>query len=162
MSFGGEGCSRIQTIEEKNKRSKSQKDKIYNGIRWGFLKIGYQDIQKKIVLQFDLDGNLIKKWNSIIEIKDSMSHLQKPHISACCRGLRKTHGGFIWKYESLSDINEYQNKKLKNNKPNGNISRDKKMADSFGLDLETFIKYRIEKGPHFKWSKFLETKKVVQ
>ena len=47
--------------------------------------------------QYDLEGNLIKTWNTMGEIKRELgiSHCM---ISDCCRGIQKTSGGFIWKY----------------------------------------------------------------
>ncbi|MBE6156988.1 MAG: hypothetical protein E7161_04530 [Firmicutes bacterium] len=49
----------------------------------------------KCVLQYDLRGNFIKKWNSV---KMPATELKINHIDACCRGERKTAGGYIWKY----------------------------------------------------------------
>jgi hypothetical protein len=49
----------------------------------------------KMVLQYDLDNNLVKKWGSISEAE---KELKLSHISAVCNGRGKTAGGFIWKY----------------------------------------------------------------
>lgn len=49
----------------------------------------------KRVAQYDLQGNFIREWESMKSAKDIAS-LQ--NISACCRGVKKTAGGFIWKY----------------------------------------------------------------
>lgn len=51
----------------------------------------------KKVNQYDLEGNFIKTWNTMGEIKRELgiSHCM---ISDCCRGKQKTSGGFIWKY----------------------------------------------------------------
>jgi group I intron endonuclease len=49
------------------------------------------------VLQFDKDGNFIKKYDSLKETV--MFGFQYQHISACCRGKRKSAGGYVWKYE---------------------------------------------------------------
>ena len=49
------------------------------------------------VSQLSLDGELIKEWDSITE---AMKELKINNISACCRGLRKKAGGFIWKYSN--------------------------------------------------------------
>ena len=51
----------------------------------------------KPVLQFDLNGNLIKEWKSINEC--GRNGFKKSDICKCCRGERKTHRGFIWKYK---------------------------------------------------------------
>lgn len=58
---------------------------------------------RKGVLKFDLQGNFIKQYDSISE---AVSTEDIRHIGACCRGKRKTAGGFIWKYAN----NEEQEK----------------------------------------------------
>lgn len=52
---------------------------------------------EKSVAQYCLSGELICVFNNITEaeLKTGVSH---SHISSCCRGDRKTAGGFIWKY----------------------------------------------------------------
>lgn len=55
-------------------------------------------VQSRAVLMFDLEGNLIREYNSIINAaKDN--NICKVAISHCCRGLTKTSGGYIWKYK---------------------------------------------------------------
>ena len=53
----------------------------------------------KAVLQYDINQNFIKEYNSIQEasIKTNVSY---SGISACCNGLQKTSGGYIWKYRN--------------------------------------------------------------
>lgn len=51
--------------------------------------------------QYDLDGNFIKTWNSIIEASSqfkNVSNHPQCNISGVLRGLRKTAFGYIWKY----------------------------------------------------------------
>lgn len=50
------------------------------------------------VLQYSLKGILIKVWDSLMDVQRELG-LYNSHISACCRGKRKTHGGFSWRYE---------------------------------------------------------------
>lgn len=60
------------------------------------------DISKK-VSQYTLDGELIKVWDSLMEC--SRNGFQLGCVSGCCRGIRKTHKGFIWKYyEEQKDV----------------------------------------------------------
>jgi len=49
------------------------------------------------VVQMDLDGNVIKVWK---RIKEASTHLNIPssNIVHCCKGNRKTSGGFKWAY----------------------------------------------------------------
>jgi hypothetical protein len=49
---------------------------------------------KKVVLQYDLCGNLIKEWSSLSEIDLNISN-----IANCCRGIAKSAGGYIWRYK---------------------------------------------------------------
>ena len=52
----------------------------------------------KPVLQYDLEGNLIKEWPSASEIKRQLGY-HNSKISECCLGKRKTAYGFIWKFK---------------------------------------------------------------
>ena len=63
----------------------------------------------KSVLQFDLEGNFIREWPSLMEIKRQLD-FNITNISACCRGIVRKSGngceyithkvnGYIWKYK---------------------------------------------------------------
>ena len=54
----------------------------------------------KPVIQKDLNGNFIKRWNSIIEAGKTLN-INRANITSCCKknGTYKTVGGFIWEYE---------------------------------------------------------------
>ena len=54
--------------------------------------------QSKIVLQYSLDGTFIKEWKSMMDIQRNLGFNQS-HISECCRNIRKTAYGYIWKYK---------------------------------------------------------------
>lgn len=49
------------------------------------------------VLQYDKNNNFIKKWENIKEAQDK---LQIFHVGDCCKGIRKSAGGYIWKYDN--------------------------------------------------------------
>lgn len=53
----------------------------------------------KKVNQYDLDGNFIKQWESLMEAERYLK-IKKSHvgISACCKGKIKTSYGYRWKY----------------------------------------------------------------
>ena len=43
-----------------------------------------------------ITGEIIKTWESVGEC--SRNGLNKGHVSACCRGVKFSYNGFIWKY----------------------------------------------------------------
>ena len=52
----------------------------------------------KPVLQFDLFGNFIKRWDCSLDAADELK-TKVNLIRSCCAGGQKTHKNFIWKYE---------------------------------------------------------------
>jgi hypothetical protein len=60
----------------------------------------------KKVLQMDLDGNVVKEWNSMTDASKTLK-INLSCISMCCKGTRKKAGGFAWKYsECRGDSND--------------------------------------------------------
>lgn len=51
----------------------------------------------KKINQYDLNGNLIKTWDKVLDITNTMK-ISKQSISYCCKGKTKTAGGYIWRY----------------------------------------------------------------
>lgn len=51
----------------------------------------------KQVIQSDLQGNIIKKWNSIMEIERTIG-IDKSSISKCCNGKIKSSHKFLWTF----------------------------------------------------------------
>ena len=70
--------------ETKRKISEANKGKVYAPI--------------KAVLQFSKDGELIAEYSSIHEAERNTG-CNNSHISSCCKGNRKSTGGYIWKYK---------------------------------------------------------------
>ncbi len=59
------------------------------------------------VNQYDLQGNFIKRWNSITDfLKENNLNLKNSNITTCCKGKRKNAYGFIWKYADEDCKNE--------------------------------------------------------
>lgn len=54
------------------------------------------EARKKSVLQYDLEGNFIKEWESASEAERNVGG----DIKACCNNKQKTAAGFIWKYKN--------------------------------------------------------------
>lgn len=53
---------------------------------------------KKKIIQYDLNMNLIKTWDSAKEIEKELN-IYNSSVCECCKKRRKTAGGYIWKYE---------------------------------------------------------------
>lgn len=54
--------------------------------------------KSKKVLQLTTNGELVKEWSSAVEAEKT-GKFSNSHICSCCKGRRKTHKGYIWKYK---------------------------------------------------------------
>lgn len=68
---------------------------------YGTIKERIAEKNSKPVLQFDKEGNFIRKWPSIMEVEEELG-INHSNISQCCRGVhyRKTAGGFVWRFKN--------------------------------------------------------------
>lgn len=74
--------------ESKSRMSESQK-KLY--------KNGYIHPRKRKIIQYSLDMEFIKEWDSMTEAAIELE-INKVGISNCLRGITKKSGNFIWRY----------------------------------------------------------------
>lgn len=65
-------------------------------------KFGKLHHNHKTVYQYNTNLNLIKVWDSVMDIERAL-HIKSGHISDCCRNKRKQAQGFIWKYEPIKE-----------------------------------------------------------
>ena len=59
-------------------------------------KIGVANSKK--VKQYDLKGNYIKTWSSIMQVERTLK-IKNSNIVKNCKGRSNKAGGYIWKYE---------------------------------------------------------------
>lgn len=78
------------------KHSDESKKKISNKRKGQFA--GIKNSRIRPVVQCDKNGTFIQCWDYINQASEKL-HIEHSHISACCRGKRKSAGGFIWIYE---------------------------------------------------------------
>lgn len=72
--------------------------------------IGEKHPNAKPVLQiYEVDGSLIKRWSCAAEAERELG-VSRQKICVCCRGARKSAGGYVWKYASGTEF-EANNKK---------------------------------------------------
>lgn len=107
---------RKHSEESKLKQSNSLKNsqKFKNAIKENCLKfIGYKHSEEakykiskskyKKVIQLDLNGNIIKIWDCLKDVKNA----GYSHASDCCRGLTNSCKGYIWKYINSENISSF-------------------------------------------------------
>lgn len=70
-----------------------------------------QVIPIREVIQLSSDGNYVRSWSTITHAVSEVKRTTTSNISACCRGKRKTTGGYRWMYkEDYDQCIEEQNK----------------------------------------------------
>lgn len=88
-----------------NHKDENKKNNIVDNLEWCDVvyNVNYgsgvnrrSKVISKKVMQLDLNGNIIKIWNSISETNKYGFYHQ--NIIACCKGRLKTHRGYLWKY----------------------------------------------------------------
>lgn len=79
-------------------REDSKKDYVYDNCRFIELSLNRQRANKdqsKTIIQYDLEGNYIKTWDSITEASKSLN-IWRQNISKCINGFYKSSGGYKW------------------------------------------------------------------
>jgi hypothetical protein len=72
-------------------------DENYNLIKkWEKPKQGFE---LQPVDQYDEKGVFIKHWNKAGDASEYLT-INADNIRRCCKGVRKTAGGFVWKYST--------------------------------------------------------------
>ena len=61
-------------------------------------------VNKRKILQYDLDGNFIQEWDSLSLVKLTLKKISIPHISSACKNKKKHQtGGYMWRYKKSDD-----------------------------------------------------------
>lgn len=64
------------------------------------------------VIQMDKNNKMIKIWKGAKYACNTL-HIPDSNINKCCKGIRKTAGGYIWKYyDKIGDTNDQSIKEL--------------------------------------------------
>lgn len=84
---GNKKNNRVDNLEWCN-----QKDNMQHSYKIGLRKKVVREVN-----QYDLKGNFIKKWNSIMKVQRTLG-IWNTNISACCLGKRESAGGYVWKF----------------------------------------------------------------
>lgn len=62
-----------------------------------YIRLNIPHPNSKSIIQYDLEGNIIKEWNSITEAGYNLN-IKVNGIRKCCKGERNTSHGFKWQY----------------------------------------------------------------
>lgn len=89
--------------------TKEERSKIFSGEKNH--RYGKMALNAKPVLQYKLNGEFIKKFNSAKEAGESIGY-NRSNVSCCCVGKYGQCGGFIFRYEKYS---EFERLNLNNN-----------------------------------------------
>lgn len=90
-----------------NHKDENPANTVATNLEWctPIYNLKYSDVFEKIrpskirkVIQFDMEMNEIKRWDSLKAAAASIGRAQQ-NISRCCRGKCYSCGGFKWKYE---------------------------------------------------------------
>lgn len=89
-----------EAIKEKVRKAVSNANKCRKRDLKVCREAAYRCGASKPVLQYDLDGNLIKEYMSQSDAAKALGH-PKSHtdIGRCCKGRLKTSCGYVWKYK---------------------------------------------------------------
>lgn len=94
----------ISTISKSMKKDSANKSAC--GFLWSYEKFikheGTYGQNTIAIIQYDINGNSLKEWNSICLAAKELN-LFKSGIIRCCKGIQKQCGGFIFKYVSNDD-----------------------------------------------------------
>jgi len=98
---GGDGCTFAnQTSFKKGHKSwlgKNHSEETKKLISKNNWQRGKKSFNRKQVVQMNLDGETIKIWDSILDAEKG-TNSRSSKIVSCCKGNRKTHNKYRWKY----------------------------------------------------------------
>lgn len=80
-----------------NHKNEIKSDNRVENLEWCSYIYNAKYSQSKKVIQYNLKGEFIKKWDCIKDVTRELK-IDNSHIGDCCRRKRKTAGGYIWRY----------------------------------------------------------------
>jgi len=132
-----------------NHKDENKKNNVVSNLEWCTKRYnneyGSKSLWKRKVYKFDLDGNLLAKYDSITEAA-KQNNFSYSSINGCCRESIRTAHGFIWCFE----IEQLQGKlnKIKSNAPVGvsMYTLENELVENFNSISEACKKYNLNKS----------------
>lgn len=82
------------------------------------------------IIQYDLDGNYIREWSSLLEACNNFN-IDTGTLCCCLKGRQKTCKGYVWKYKNEKD----KNPSTKRNRTNEQINKTKKPINQYDINM---------------------------
>lgn len=111
--------------------------------------IGKDNPKAKTVYQFDLDGNFIKRWDCIADVTREYN-TSASHICSCCKGTRRSAGGYLWAYD-MESVNVTINKPYAHMKSGKIIAYNDTEVLEFENQKEAYLFLGCENKGKIKW-----------
>lgn len=92
---------------DETRKKKSEAFKKRN-IDWTYRNQMVSQKRRKPILQYDLEDNFIREWDSVQEFENTTGLKSNGSICLCCQGKRQSTLGYKWKYKN----NQYEKNKI--------------------------------------------------
>lgn len=156
---------REKNMSEEQKRNKSEKLKSYPAPNKGKtyrLPLDRKHKNRAPVIQYDLNGNEIKRYGAMWQVVEELNLKSNAAISMACNGKLKTAYGYVWKYENKEPkykfISKPNNSKsvVQIDRENGNIIAEfisiKEAERKIGVSIYAAVKNKRQKtAGGYKW-----------
>lgn len=116
------------------------------------LRVEVARVKSKSIIQYDLEGNFIKEWESAL-IASIELNIDMGGVGLCCCGKIKTSGKYIWKFKT-------KNYKLKINKPKRKPTKQYNSTPRLNKRVP-INQYDLEGNFIKEWSSIDEAQKIM-
>ena len=84
-------------LSQVNHIDENPKNNRVDNLEWCDCQYNVDYSLSKPVCQYDMQGNLLAVWKSMIEV-DRVLGIPDTNIGKCCKGIYKQAGGYVWRY----------------------------------------------------------------
>ena len=85
-------------FEVVNHKDKNKTNNLVENLEWCTAEYNTRYSSAKAILQYETDGSFVAEWEAISDASRALG-INLSNIAQCCRGFRKTAGGYMWKHK---------------------------------------------------------------